>query len=206
MYLCIQLFIYLNIYLYIYMYVCRYVCIPLYVSIYISIYLSTYLSVYLSVYLSIYLSVCLLECLSLSILLSLFLSIYLFSCLSIYLSMYLSIYLSTHHPSICLFIYLSSFNYINGTDEWYVCDFMRNVIWRLLIRNYVVENPSESEKKNLLSELELMKQLKPHPYVIKLLGCVTKSGKYWNFYYQLETLLFSHPEFRTLLEVKVTPG
>ncbi|XP_066024433.1 fibroblast growth factor receptor 2 [Pocillopora verrucosa] len=37
------------------------------------------------------------------------------------------------------------------------------------------ENASESEKKNLLSELELMKQLKPHPYVIKLLGCVTKS-------------------------------
>ena len=25
-----------------------------------------------------------------------------------------------------------------------------------------------------------MKQLKPHPYVIKLLGCVTKSGKYRN--------------------------
>ncbi|XP_022808202.1 tyrosine kinase receptor Cad96Ca-like [Stylophora pistillata] len=37
------------------------------------------------------------------------------------------------------------------------------------------ENASESEKKDLLSELELMKQLKPHPYVIKLLGCVTKS-------------------------------
>ncbi|CAH3161370.1 unnamed protein product [Pocillopora meandrina] len=37
------------------------------------------------------------------------------------------------------------------------------------------ENASESERKNLLSELELMKQLKPHPYVIKLLGCVTKS-------------------------------
>ncbi|XP_022800745.1 fibroblast growth factor receptor 2-like isoform X1 [Stylophora pistillata] len=37
------------------------------------------------------------------------------------------------------------------------------------------ENASESERKDLLSELELMKQLKPHPYVIKLLGCVTKS-------------------------------
>ncbi|CAH3158937.1 unnamed protein product, partial [Pocillopora meandrina] len=39
----------------------------------------------------------------------------------------------------------------------------------------VAENASESERKDLLSELELMKQLKPHPYVIKLLGCVTKS-------------------------------
>nr|XP_058961494.1 fibroblast growth factor receptor 3-like [Pocillopora verrucosa] len=37
------------------------------------------------------------------------------------------------------------------------------------------ENASESERKDLLSELELMKQLKPHPNVIKLLGCVTKS-------------------------------
>ena len=82
---------------------------------------------------------------------------------------------------------------MNGIVEWYVCDFMWNVIWRLLIENYVAENASESEKKNLLSELELMKQLKPHPYVIKLLGCVTKSGKYWNVYCQLgtqETLLF----------------
>ncbi|XP_022807281.1 fibroblast growth factor receptor 3-like isoform X2 [Stylophora pistillata] len=39
------------------------------------------------------------------------------------------------------------------------------------------ENASEAERKDLLSELELMKQLQPHPYVIKLLGCVTKSGK-----------------------------
>nr|XP_058948930.1 fibroblast growth factor receptor 2-like [Pocillopora verrucosa] len=36
------------------------------------------------------------------------------------------------------------------------------------------EKASESERKDLLSELELMKQLKPHRYVIKLLGCVTK--------------------------------
>jgi len=28
-----------------------------------------------------------------------------------------------------------------------------------------------------LSELELMKQLKNHPHVIKLMGCVTESGK-----------------------------
>ena len=48
----------------------------------------------------------------------------------------------------------------------------------LVIGNHVAENASESERKDLLSELELMRQLKPHPYVIKLLGCVTKSGKY----------------------------
>ena len=34
-----------------------------------------------------------------------------------------------------------------------------------------------SDRKDLLSELEVMKTLKPHPHVIKLLGCVTESGK-----------------------------
>ncbi|XP_068685583.1 fibroblast growth factor receptor 3-like isoform X2 [Montipora foliosa] len=33
----------------------------------------------------------------------------------------------------------------------------------------------ESDKKDLLSELEVMKTLKPHPHVIKLIGCVTQS-------------------------------
>ena len=55
--------------------------------------------------------------------------------------------------------------------------FIFNVIRRWLTENLVAENASEAERKDLLSELELMKQLKPHPYIIKLLGCVTKSGK-----------------------------
>ncbi|PFX33184.1 Proto-oncogene tyrosine-protein kinase receptor Ret [Stylophora pistillata] len=38
------------------------------------------------------------------------------------------------------------------------------------------DNTSESEGKELFSELELMKHLEPHPHVIKLLGCVTISG------------------------------
>ncbi|XP_068734088.1 tyrosine kinase receptor Cad96Ca-like [Montipora capricornis] len=33
----------------------------------------------------------------------------------------------------------------------------------------------DSDKKDLLSELEVMKTLKPHPHVIKLIGCVTQS-------------------------------
>lgn len=36
-------------------------------------------------------------------------------------------------------------------------------------------NAAESDKRDLMKELETMKQLKPHPYVIKLLGCVTES-------------------------------
>ena len=38
-------------------------------------------------------------------------------------------------------------------------------------------NATESDKRDLMKELDTMKQLKPHPYVIKLLGCVTESGK-----------------------------
>ncbi|KAL9964729.1 hypothetical protein ACROYT_G028409 [Oculina patagonica] len=37
------------------------------------------------------------------------------------------------------------------------------------------ENAPKTDKKDLLSELELLKILKPHPHVIKLIGCVTES-------------------------------
>ncbi|KAL9964190.1 hypothetical protein ACROYT_G027788 [Oculina patagonica] len=36
-------------------------------------------------------------------------------------------------------------------------------------------NAAESDRKDLLSELELIKKLKPHPHVIKLMGCVTET-------------------------------
>ena len=39
---------------------------------------------------------------------------------------------------------------------------------------YFVENSSKSDLRDLMSELELLKKLKPHPNVIRLLGCVTK--------------------------------
>ena len=38
-------------------------------------------------------------------------------------------------------------------------------------------NAPDSDRNDLLSELEVMKKLKPHPHVIKLMGCITKSGK-----------------------------
>ena len=46
---------------------------------------------------------------------------------------------------------------------------------------FIVENAPESDKRDLKSELELMKTLKPHPHVIRLLGCVTESGKLASF-------------------------
>ena len=43
----------------------------------------------------------------------------------------------------------------------------------------LTEGATESERKDLLSELNLLKKLKPHPHVIKLLGCITEGkGNY----------------------------
>ncbi|CAH3157508.1 unnamed protein product, partial [Porites lobata] len=46
--------------------------------------------------------------------------------------------------------------------------------------SYTPPNPErrkapDSDRKDLMSELELMKKLKPHPHVIKLMGCVTET-------------------------------
>ena len=49
----------------------------------------------------------------------------------------------------------------------------------LLLLFNAPENATESDKRDLMKELDTMKQLKPHPYVIKLLGCVTESGMLW---------------------------
>ena len=50
---------------------------------------------------------------------------------------------------------------------------------QILITFNAPANAAESDKKDLMKELDTMKQLKPHPYVIKLLGCVTESGMLW---------------------------
>ena len=49
--------------------------------------------------------------------------------------------------------------------------------FELRINLFILDNATEKERKDLLSELEVMKKLKPHRHVIKLLGCVTESGK-----------------------------
>jgi len=46
----------------------------------------------------------------------------------------------------------------------------KNLIW-----DYIAENAPETDKRDLLSELEIIKQLKPYPHIIKVLGCVTES-------------------------------
>ena len=42
---------------------------------------------------------------------------------------------------------------------------------------FFAANAPESDRMDLLSELELMKKLKPHPHVIRLMACVTETGK-----------------------------
>ena len=43
---------------------------------------------------------------------------------------------------------------------------------------FFLANAPASDKKDLLSELDVMKKLKPHPHVIKLVGYVTETGKF----------------------------
>ena len=45
-----------------------------------------------------------------------------------------------------------------------------------IVRLFLASAP-ESDRRDLLSELEVMKTLKPHPHVIRLLGSVTETGK-----------------------------
>ena len=51
-------------------------------------------------------------------------------------------------------------------------------------------NAAEYDKRDLIKELETMKQLKPHPYVIKLLGCVTESGMLWLWWFNFAVRIF----------------
>ena len=46
----------------------------------------------------------------------------------------------------------------------------------IIVVPFLSGNAPPSDRKDLLSELELMKKLKPHLHVIKLIGCVTESG------------------------------
>ncbi|XP_067030311.1 uncharacterized protein [Acropora muricata] len=56
----------------------------------------------------------------------------------------------------------------------------KNLSFRSGTRNVAIKmlkaDAPETDKRDLNSELELMKNLKPHPHVVKLLGCVTESG------------------------------
>ena len=61
-----------------------------------------------------------------------------------------------------------------GMDKDIVSIIFDNLCHKFVLK--LVAKARETDKKDLLSELEVMKTLKPHPHVIKLLGCVTESG------------------------------
>ena len=41
----------------------------------------------------------------------------------------------------------------------------------------LTENADQQQKKEFLDELELMKPMAPHPNIVGLVGCCTKSGE-----------------------------
>ena len=50
----------------------------------------------------------------------------------------------------------------------------------IFFRLFLASAP-DSDRSDLLSELEVMKTLKPHRHVIRLLGCVTETGKTYDY-------------------------
>ena len=56
----------------------------------------------------------------------------------------------------------------------------------------LADDASESDRKDLMSELRLMKELDAHPHVTELLGCVTKSGKCGKIYFKSPNNYFHH--------------
>ena len=52
--------------------------------------------------------------------------------------------------------------------------------------NVSLDDASESDTRDLVNELETMKQLKPHPHVIKLVGCVTETGELFSLAVQYD--------------------
>ena len=61
--------------------------------------------------------------------------------------------------------------YFGGTKKQ---DYVRDTVTKVFVTFVVAENSSKSDRMDLLSELDLLKKLKPHPNVIQLLGCLTK--------------------------------
>ena len=64
-------------------------------------------------------------------------------------------------------------------------------------------NAPASDRKDLLSELELMKKLKSHPHVIRLIGCVTESGNVNTFHGATHLRILI--SFHDYLNVNLTP-
>lgn len=58
--------------------------------------------------------------------------------------------------------------------EGAVLDVCGTVGWSIVAVKMLKENSSKSDRMDLLSELDMLKRLKPHPNVIQLLGCLTK--------------------------------
>ena len=54
--------------------------------------------------------------------------------------------------------------------------FSNCVAQTILTVSFTSENADQQQKKEFLDELELMKTMAPHPNIVGLVGCCTKSG------------------------------
>lgn len=75
-------------------------------------------------------------------------------------------------------LFPSMANYCNqklGFEAWLNLDIIGTTLLSLF---FVSDKAPETNKKDLLAEYELMKQLPCHPNVIRLMGAVTLSGMF----------------------------
>ena len=54
--------------------------------------------------------------------------------------------------------------------------FSNCVTHTILTVSFTSDNADQQQKKEFLDELELMKTMAPHPNIVGLVGCCTKSG------------------------------
>lgn len=40
----------------------------------------------------------------------------------------------------------------------------------------IIETAQQKDKQDMLTELEIMKSMRPHPHVVRLIGCCTDKG------------------------------
>jgi len=47
----------------------------------------------------------------------------------------------------------------------------------IFVLSLLTEDATERERRDLLSEMSVLKQFEPHPHVIRLYGCVSTEGQ-----------------------------
>ena len=111
--------------------------------------------------------------------------------LFVYFSRSLSLYYASRSSLLKFSLISPSFTWFGNSKVISIFFLPVTFYWVIQIsrddcRSVSLDDASESDTRDLVNELETMKQLKPHPHVIKLLGCVTETGELFPLAVQCE--------------------